>query len=62
MAAYQNNLEHLRDELRRLDILLEQAVKDFRARRTDDSLTEFRGLFISDAEVDELIAGPDESA
>jgi hypothetical protein len=55
MAAYQNNLEHLHDEFRRLEILLEQAVVEFRAGRNGNNSTEFRGLFISDKEIDELM-------
>jgi ATP-dependent 26S proteasome regulatory subunit len=63
VAVYQNNLEHLGDEFRRLDLLLEQAVADFRARRnTADHLAEFRGLFISDAEVDEVLAARGEAS
>jgi hypothetical protein len=55
MAPYRNNLEYLTDEFRRLDLLLERAVQDFRLRRTAWGKAQFPGLFISDQEVDELI-------
>jgi AAA+ superfamily predicted ATPase len=61
MTAYQNNLEHLQDEFRRLDLLLEQAVVEFRVGRTSNDPTEFRGLFISDKEIDELMGQPSET-
>jgi hypothetical protein len=51
MSPYQNNLEHLQDELRRLDLLLERAMVEFRARRNRDTPAEFRGLYISDEEI-----------
>ena len=60
MAAYRNSLEHLRDELRRLDVLLQRAVAGVRGRRRSDATAEFRGLYISDQEVTELmVAGRD---
>jgi len=54
MVAYRNNLEFLHDEFRRLDLLLERAVKDFRLLRADWGKAQFSGLFISNEEVDEL--------
>ncbi|HEY0078528.1 MAG TPA: ATP-binding protein [Pyrinomonadaceae bacterium] len=53
--AYANSNEHLRDELRRLDYLLCQAVAEFRARQGEDYAAEFRGLCISEEEIDELL-------
>lgn len=58
MEIYRNNLENLQDEFRRLDLLLTRAVKEFRRQRTDWGKGHFPGLVISDEEVDELIAAP----
>lgn len=55
MSFYQNNLDHLKDEFRRLDILLERAVAQFRIRRSRDTPGEFHGLYISDEEIDGLV-------
>lgn len=54
MLPYTNNLEHIYDELRRLDLLLERAVLQFRSHYQDKP-AEFRGLYISETEIDELI-------
>ena len=57
MSAYRNSREHLFEELRRLDLVLNLAVA---RQRRDPSLVgfnEFRGLFISEDEIDKLLAG-----
>lgn len=59
MTHYQNNLEHLKDEFRRLDLRMERAVMEFRARRNHDKPDEFRGFYISDKEIDDMMASPD---
>ncbi len=56
MPPYTTNLEHLRDEFRRLDWLLEMAIQQFRSRRNSNITAEFQGLHISDEEIDGLIA------
>jgi SpoVK/Ycf46/Vps4 family AAA+-type ATPase len=56
MSAYRNSREHLFEELRRLDLVLNLAVA---RQRRDPSLAgfnEFRGLFISEDEIDKLLA------
>ncbi|MBD2207034.1 ATP-binding protein [Calothrix sp. FACHB-1219] len=55
MPPYTTNLEHLRDELRRLNLLLEQAIKQFRASHQQNIPAEFSGLYISDAEIDNFL-------
>jgi SpoVK/Ycf46/Vps4 family AAA+-type ATPase len=55
MSLYHNNLGYLYDELRRLDLFLERAVAQFRIRRSRDSPAEFRGLYISDEDIDDLM-------
>lgn len=54
-APYADNLEYLMDELHRLDLLLKRQVIRLRATRQRDAPAEFRGLVISDAEVDEWL-------
>ncbi len=56
MSHYSTNLEHLRDEFRRLDWLLERAIQQFRSHRNSNIPTEFQGLHISDEEIDDLIS------
>ena len=59
MEVYQNSFEHLREELARLDLLLQRAL--LVARRSDSAQTadEFRGLVISEPEIDALVQAPD---
>ncbi|MGH7491686.1 MAG: AAA family ATPase [bacterium] len=61
ITPYANNLDHLKDEFHRLALLLEKAVLQFRARRGRDTPTEFQGLYISDKEIDDLMATADEA-
>lgn len=55
MSPYSTNLEHLRDEFRYLDWLLEGSIQQFRLRHQQHIPTEFQGLHISDQEIDGLI-------
>ena len=59
MEPYKNSFEHLREELARLDLLLQRAL--LVARRSDSAQTadEFRGLVISEPEIDALVQAPD---
>jgi hypothetical protein len=53
VAGYDNSLEHLLDELGRLDLLLQRRVQEWRA---EIGVTEeFRGLYVSDEEIDRLL-------
>jgi SpoVK/Ycf46/Vps4 family AAA+-type ATPase len=55
MPAYRNSIEHLFEELSRLDLILNLRVL---AQRTDPSaagFTEFRGLFIAEEEIDQWL-------
>lgn len=52
MKPYSNSREHLSDELHRLDILLRLHIARQRGESTRAS--EYRGLFISEEEIDEL--------
>jgi SpoVK/Ycf46/Vps4 family AAA+-type ATPase len=57
MTAYRNSREHLFEELRRLDLVLNLAVARQRHDPTLAGFNEFRGLFISEDEIDNLLAG-----
>ena len=59
MSAYRNSREHLFEELRRLDLVLNNLVASAQRARPDARrFNEFRGLFISEDEIDKLLAGP----
>jgi ATP-dependent 26S proteasome regulatory subunit len=55
-ASYRDSLEHLTDELRRLDLILEGSIAHFRSRRGGNPLDEFRGLYLSEEEIDNLFS------
>ena len=57
MSAYRNSREHLFEELRRLDLVLNLAVARQRRDPTLTGFNEFRGLFISEDEIDRLLTG-----
>jgi hypothetical protein len=59
MEVYQNSFEHLREEMARLDLLLKRAL--LVARKSDPTQTadEFRGLVITEPEIDALVQAPD---
>jgi SpoVK/Ycf46/Vps4 family AAA+-type ATPase len=57
MSGYQGNWEHLQDELRRLDLLLERAIAASGAARVGDPFEQLRGLVISNEEVASLLSG-----
>src|SRR6266513_914350 len=59
MEPYDNSIEHLRHELARLDVLLQRAL--LVARRSDaaHAADEFRGLVISEPEIDALVQAKD---
>jgi hypothetical protein len=56
-APYAGDWEHLADELRRLDLLLERAIAAGRASRAADPFEQLRGLVVSNEEVAALLAG-----
>jgi len=59
MEAYQDSIEHLREEMARLDLLLQRAL--LVARRSDpgQAADEFRGLVISEPEIEALVQAKD---
>jgi hypothetical protein len=53
---YKNTGDHLRDELKKLDLFIARRVAVLRAlRRTESGISASKGLYISDVEVDELL-------
>jgi SpoVK/Ycf46/Vps4 family AAA+-type ATPase len=57
MQAYSDSREHLFDELRRLDLLLNLGVARLRSDPAFASFNEFRGLFIAEDEIDAVLGG-----
>ena len=56
MQPYADSSEHLLAELERVDLLIRARIAHFRCVQTDDE--HFRGLYISEQEVDGLLARP----
>lgn len=54
----QNSLEHLLAELRRINSLITLRVQQFRDNEQDEAQEEFRGLYVSEEEIAELLADP----
>jgi len=53
---YKSSEDHLRDELKKLDLLIARRVAVLRTlRRTESGMPATKGLYISDIEVDELL-------
>ncbi len=59
MQPYRDSFEHLRHEMLRVDLLLRRAVLAFRSAAHPPAGQEYRGLVISEAEIDEMLAGVD---
>ena len=56
-AAYANSWDHLSDELERLDLLIRLQLFRQRRRQTSNPLDQFRGLVVTETEVESLLAG-----
>lgn len=52
--SYAGNLEYLSDEMKRLDLLIQ--IRVFKQRKPASLLDQFRGLVLSEEEIDELLA------
>ncbi len=57
MAAYQISREHLFEELRRLDLVLNLQIARQRGDARRPTFNDFRGLFIAEDEIDQLVDG-----
>jgi len=60
--AFANNWEYLEAELAHLDLLIKAEVARFRDFTTENRPDLFRGIYISDAEIDSLTADSDSRA
>lgn len=56
VEPYQSNWDHIFDELKRLDLLISRSVLKKRGSRSTDHLGQFRGLVLSDEEIDMILA------
>lgn len=52
---YKNSFEHIQDELKRIDILIHNSIVRLREERRDNTPDEYRGLFISEEEIDGIL-------
>ena len=55
MTMYQNNLEHLLDELHRIDLMVRSNLKN---REIGQDADDFQGLYISEKEVNTILQNP----
>ncbi|HEX5734719.1 MAG TPA: ATP-binding protein [Blastocatellia bacterium] len=56
LSGYRTSMEHLADELRRLDLLIH--LKLLKHRKPASLLDQFKGLVLSEEEISELLASP----
>ena len=59
MVPYTDSVEHLRDEISRLDLMLKRAVIIARDASSGTGADEFRGLVVTENEVDDLLRATD---
>jgi hypothetical protein len=59
MERYSDSVEHLRDEISRLDLLLKRSVIIARDASSGTGADEFRGLIVTENEVDDLVQAKD---
>ncbi len=52
---YPNNLDYLKDELSKLDLIIQLEVLKLRKSLSGESQNEFKGLFLSDREIDDIL-------
>src|SRR5262252_607139 len=62
MPIYRNSREHLFAELQRLDLILNQQVVRLRSDPDHLGFDQFRGLFIAEEEIDQVLAESRQSA
>ncbi|NIV07639.1 MAG: hypothetical protein GWN61_16045, partial [candidate division Zixibacteria bacterium] len=62
MQAYPTSQEHLFDELQRLELLLRMQIEQFRSEAGAVNMSEFRGLFLSEEEIDAVFEIPKQDA
>ena len=52
---YQNNLEYIKEELSKLDLIIQLGVVNLRKSLSGETQDKFKGLFLSDQEVDNIL-------
>jgi SpoVK/Ycf46/Vps4 family AAA+-type ATPase len=57
MIIYENNLEHLLEELRRIDLIINLSLKKWKAEHSE-SVDDYLGLYISENEVNTILQTP----
>ncbi len=57
MTLYKNNLEHLLEELYRIDLIIRLGIERWRAEH-QEGVDEFQGLYISEDEVNAILQAP----
>jgi ATP-dependent 26S proteasome regulatory subunit len=57
---YENSFQHLRDELKRIYLLIHRRIQRLRNERNNDIPDEYKGLFISEEEIDQILKGKTE--
>jgi AAA+ superfamily predicted ATPase len=53
---YKNSFEHIQDELKRIDILIHNRIVRLREERRDNTPDEYRGLFVSEEEINGILS------
>jgi len=56
MNRFESSLDHLLAEAKRIDLTLRSRLAEIRSRRSDTPWDEFRGLYISEEEMDDLLS------
>ncbi len=54
-TLYQNNLEYIKEELSKLDLIIQLAVLRLRETFPDKVQDEYKGMFLSDQEIDSIL-------
>jgi SpoVK/Ycf46/Vps4 family AAA+-type ATPase len=52
---YKNNLEHIKEELSKLDLIIQLGVLNLRKSLSGETQEGFKGLFLSDQEIDSIL-------
>jgi hypothetical protein len=54
-TGYKNSLHHLQEELKRIDLLIFRQIQNFRGQKETDISEPYKGLFISEDEIDTIL-------
>ena len=59
MEPYRDSIEHVREEIARLDLMLRRGVLIARPQNTETTPEEFQGLVVTEHEIDQILAAKD---